>query len=1061
MPSRRGYNPLEVEREVSEFWERERIFEKVVELRKGGKVFAFLEGPPTANGFMHVGHARGRTMKDVVLRFKTMQGYDVWRRAGWDCHGLPVELEVEKLLGVKTKPDIVEKIGVERFIEECKKLVDYYIDHWVKASKRLGLWLDYDTAYETRRDDYIEFVWWALKRAYERGLMVEDYRVVPQCPRCQTSLSSHEVALGYKEREDPSIYVKFKLKGSERDYLLVWTTTPWTLPANLAVAVHPDYDYVKVRVGGETWVVAEGRLEAVMQEIGVKEYEVVGRVKGSELKGLEYVPPLLEEVPRQGELKGEWLHRVVTADFVTLEEGTGLVHIAPAHGPEDFELGREYGLPVFNPVDAAGRFTEDGGKYKGMLVFNANPVIVEDLRRKGLLVWAGTVKHSYPHCWRCDTPLIYRADKQWFLRVGPIKRLMLEENEQVYWNPRWAGKERFGDWIANAEDWCISRSRFWGTPLPVWRCRECGHVEVIGSREELKAKAIKLPGRLELHRPWIDSVVLKCPKCGAEMYREPYVVDVWLDSGVAHAASVGYLKDKSLFDRLFPYDFITEAVDQTRGWFYTLLFTSVMLFEKAPYKSVLCQGHVLDKYGRKMSKSKGNVIWAMDMMERKGADPLRLYLLIKAAPWDSPAFDPDELDNVIRDLNVVWNVFYFAKSYMELDRFDPRAHPLEELEQHLRVEDRWIISRVNTLVKRVTEDLEVYNLHTAARAILEFALEDVSRTYIRLIRRRVWVEEESPDKLAAYATLFYVLWKLVRLLAPFTPYLAEHLYREFILPLMREGPESVHMTDWPEVGPRDEELEKSFDIVRSIVAAAAAARQKAGLKLRWPVPRVLVSPKTFEAKSACEKLLDVLKEQVNAKEVKVLKVEELPPEAKLVVKPKYEVLGPRLRRLAPAVYKALSDLPEEGAKKLSSGLPVKLVVEGVEVEVRPEEVEVVVELPSYMKSHESKHGVVYVDARLSDELKAEAIARELVRRIQIMRKELDLKLDEYVNVVVGLSNEEALRLAERFKGYVASEVRARELVLAKLPLEKREDYYWREWNLEDYKAVIGIQRLAA
>ncbi|MFQ5998871.1 MAG: isoleucine--tRNA ligase, partial [Candidatus Bathyarchaeia archaeon] len=810
------YNPLEVEKRVREWWNQNRVQSKVYDLRKGKKLFRFLEGPPTANGFMHIGHARGRAMKDVVLRYQTMKGYDVWRMAGWDCQGLPVELEVEKKLGLHSKLDI-ERIGLEKFVSECSRLVDEYIAHWRSDSERLGLWLDYESAYQTRSDDYIETVWWVIKKAFERGLLKEDFKVVPTCPRCETSLSSHEVAQGYALVVDPSIYVKFGLVSRKNEFILIWTTTPWTLPGDEAVTIHPDYDYARVKVGSDIWILANELVSRVMNELKIQNFHVLSIVKGRELEGLKYVHPLLEETPEHGKHDAKYAHSIVLGEHVTVEDGTGCVHTAPAHGPEDFEVGQKYGLETFSPVGQNGIFKAETGKYAGKFAKTTDPEIINDLRSKNLLVKSGEIEHDYPLCWRCDSPLIYIADRQWFIKTEPIRARMIAENKEVDWVPDWAGKNRFGEWLVNSGDWCISRSRIWGSPLNVWKCEKCGHFDVLGTRSELKHRAKKMPTHFELHRPWIDEVELSCNKCNASMKRVPFVLDTWLDSGMAHSASVGYLSDDTLFSRLYPYDFITEAIDQTRGWFYSLLATSVVLFEKKPYNRVLCQGHILDKFGQKMSKSKGNVVWANGAIEQQGADPLRLYVLSKAAPEDTLAYDEDEIDQVKRKLTIFWNVYGFTRSYMALDRFTPEEwQSAETILPSLRFEDKWLLSKTQALVHEVTRQMEELRLHKAARLILDFVLDEISRFYIKVIRRRTWIEASDIEKTAAYWTLHRSLTICARLLAPFAPHVAESLFQA-----ITNSETSVQSADWPtpEDRLRDVGLEEEMTICREILRA--------------------------------------------------------------------------------------------------------------------------------------------------------------------------------------------------------------------------------------------------
>jgi isoleucyl-tRNA synthetase len=1053
----KSYDPLRIEHYVRAFWRDNDIINKCFEARKGRKLFSFLEGPPTTNGFMHVGHARGRTLKDIVIRFKLMQGFDVWRRAGWDTQGLPVELEAEKNLGLRSKKDI-EAVGYEKFVKECNRLVDYYLDHWRKASELLGLWLDYDSAYQTRRKEYIEFVWWALKQAYERGLLVEDLKVIAFCPRCETPLSDQEVALGYASVEDPSIYVKIPLLDRESTYVVIWTTTPWTLPANEAVCLHPDEYYVEVEVRDERWILAEKLLEKVMAEVGVEGYKVLGKFLGSELEGAKYLHPLLDEVP---EHKSHYGSHIITCDQgVSMEEGSGCVHIAPAHGPEDFEIGKKYSLPVFCPVEVNGSYSDKAGKYRGMYVRGANRVIIEDLRKKGLLAYEGTILHEYPHCWRCDTPLIYRADRQWFLRIEPIKGLILEENKKVKWIPPWAGEARFHNWIVNARDWCISRLRVWGSPLNIWTCVKSGHRVCVGSIEELKSLALTRLEDVELHRPWIDAVRLRCPNCGGEMTREPHVLDCWLDSGVAHAASVDYLKDRSLFENLFPYDFITEAVDQTRGWFFSLIFTSVMLFSKAPYKSVLCQGHVLDKLGQKMSKSKGNVVWARDVIESEGTDPLRLYLVMKAAPWESLNFDIDELKSIKRMLNIIFNVFKFASTYMELDKFDYRKYPIEMFIDKLSPEDQWILSRVQTTIEAVTSNIEAYNMHEAAKAIVNFFVEDLSHGYIRFIRRRVWLEEENVEKLMTYSVLYYVLDKALRLMAPFTPHLAEWLYQEFLKRFGGLKEESLFMLDWPSAETEffKRELEEGASLLMEALTLVASARQKAKLKGRWPVSDVVVAVFDEGLAAKLNPFHKVLREQANARNVIIATT--IPGDVKLKVR----VQDDRVKKaLGPKTIKLVELLDSSDAKELLRELcthgRVSVSVDGEEVPLSNEDVEVV-GIDGYEKWSFAlgRCMLICLNTTRDRELEAEALTKELVRRIQYMRKELNLNIEDYIDVAVEAEGGALSILSAKNVEYLKSEVRARELRMGSKVDVVGESWYAKEWDVDGLRVKIYMRR---
>lgn len=1054
----RQYDPLVIERMVRNYWFNNNIISKCFSKNSGRARFNFLEGPPTTNGFMHVGHARGRTLKDIIIKFKLMQGYDVWRRAGWDTQGLPVELEVEKNLGLKTKKDI-ERVGYDKFVEECNKLVDFYLDHWRRASEILGLWLDYDSAYETRRNEYIEFVWWALKQAYDKGMLVEDFKVIAFCPRCETPLSDQEVALGYTTIEDPSIYVKVPLADEENTYVVIWTTTPWTLPANEALCLNPIEYYVKVKVDDEVWILAEKLLGKVINEIKLESYNIVGRFLGSELEGKKYLHPLLDEVPMH---KDHYeAHMVVCDESVSVEEGTGCVHIAPAHGPEDFEIGKRYSLPVFCPVDVNGIYTEDAGKYKGMYIKEANKLIMNDLKRKGLLINEGSVIHEYPHCWRCNTPLFYKADRQWFLSIGPIKARILDENSKVEWVPQWAGRARFHNWIENARDWCISRLRVWGSPLNIWTCGTCKRRICVGSIDELKKLSVEPIEVVRLHRPWIDMVKIRCPWCGGEMHREPHVLDCWLDSGVAHAASVDFLKDRTIFERVFPYDFITEAVDQTRGWFFSLIFTSVMLFDVAPYRRVLCQGHVLDKLGQKMSKSKGNVVWALDVMEKEGADLLRLYLVTGAAPWETLNFDIEELKVMRRTLNVIFNVFKFASTYMELDNFKYEKHPLDRFVDVLNVEDQWILSRIQTIIDRVTSNLESLNIHEAAKAIVDFFIKDLSHGYIRFIRRRVWLEEEAVEKITVYSVLYYVLDRALRLLAPFTPHFAEWLYQNFIKKFGERDEDTIFMLEWPKKDSRfvKHELEEGAEVLTNVLTLIANARQKAKLKSRWPVSQVTIVLLRDDFIEKVKPFSKVLTEQANARAIVI--TNNIPSEFSLKVKVQEDEVKRRLGEKTSHILEALKRRdPKEVLRELCLYGKIRVKMDDEEVEIKDDEVEVIEEkkVGKALSLSFGRFAIVAIDTTRDVELEAEAITREIVRRVQYMRKELDLKIDDYIDLVIETKDHSLNILTSKNLSYLKNEVRARELKIVDKATIEGGDWYMKEWDIDGLKLSIYLRR---
>lgn len=1049
-PEMREYNPQVLEEKIEAFWKENDVYNKVKKARENGPDYYFLDGPPYVSGAIHLGTAWNKIIKDMVIRFRTMQGYNVRRQPGFDMHGLPIEVKVEQALGLKYKKDIEEKVGVENFIKKCKEFALTNLKIMTEQFKMLGVWMDWDNPYMTIKNEYIESAWFTLKRAWEKGLLEKDQRVLHWCPRCETALAEHEVRGEYKIREDPSIYVKFPIEGKENEYLLIWTTTPWTLPANLAVTVHPEYEYAKVRVSfdgkEEYWIVAKALVERVLHEAGVKG-EIVEEFKGEELEGLRYVHPFLEEYPRQKEFreKYEWAHRVILGEHVTLEDGTGLVHTAPGHGEEDFEVGKQYGLPIYSPLDDEGRYVE--GKWEGKFVKDADPEIIEYLKEKGLLVKAGTIEHKYPHCWRCKTPLIFRATDQWFLKISKVKDKIIEENDKnVTWYPDWV-KIRYDNGVMNSGDWCISRQRYWGIPLPIWVCEECGNIHVVGSFDELKEMS-KEPiekdfHEVDLHKPWVDTVILKCPKCGGDMKRVKDVLDVWFDSGIASWASLDYPRRKDLFERLWPADFIVEGEDQVTKWFYSQQAASVVAFDTVPYKKVAMHGYVLDEKGDKMSKSLGNIIRPEEVVQKEGRDPFRFYMLWATTPWENLRFSWKGLAQVKRMLNILWNVYILASTYMSLDNFDPTKVNPEELP--FREEDRWILSRVNTLISAVEDGIETFYLTRATRAIEYFVTEDLSRWYVRLIRKRLWIEKDDPDKLAAYWTLWKVFDVLLRLMAPVTPYITEEIYQNLIRPF--SGKESVHLEDWPKKDERwvDEELEKEMEIVRKIVEAGSAARQKAKIKLRYPVRQILIETEDETTKKAVERLNYLLKDQLNAKEVKVAKVER-----EIRVKPNFAKLGPHFKGDAKLIAKWIEEQDDrELYEKLMQG-KLKVEIEGKEFTIEREHIIVEEELPDFLVGEEFDHGKVFVDKTLTRELMMEGLAREFVRRIQEMRKQLDLDVNDRIMVYIETTDENKGLLQEMLD-YIKGETRAVEV-----RFEEAKGYVV-EWP--EVEAKIGIEKV--
>ena len=1041
------YDAKEVEGRVRKFWEDRGIYALARTTRAGGRKFFFVDGPPYTTGRIHLGTAWNKIIKDSILRYKSMNGFEIKDRAGWDMHGLPIEVKVEEHLGFKSKKEI-EIYGVDRFIDKCKEFALSQKDQMTEQFRTLGAWLDWEDPYMTLKDEYLEAAWWTLKKANERGLLERGFRVVNWCPRCETAIADAEVE--YWEETDPSIYVKFPVVGEEKTFMMIWTTTPWTIPANVGVAVHPDFEYSRVRAwkddpdGAEVLIIASPLVEGVLREGRYKGYEVLDRLGGAELEGLEYDHPLADLIPAQRDI----IHKIHLADFVTAEN-TGSVHIAPGHGLEDFELGVAEGMPIFCPVGEDGRYTAEAGeKYAGKYVRSANEEVNEDLAGRGLLLAEGEISHRYGHCLRCKTPIIFIATPQWFLKISDLREDMLQEIAKVKWYPDWAGSARFRDWISGARDWCISRQRYWGIPLPIWICETCGEMEVIGSMEELHQRSGSVVS--ELHRPAVDLVTIKCP-CGGEMRRVPDVFDVWFDSAVASWATLNYPRDRRQLEEWWPADFITEGHDQTRGWFYSQLGASMVSFGVAPYRSVLMHGFTLDDKGKKMSKSIGNVVQPEEVVGKFGADTLRLYVLSSNAPWEDIHFSWEEVANTNRMLNILWNAYRFPLPYMVLDGFDPMRATLESRLGDLRPEDRWILSRANSLAAEVEAGMETYQLHRATRALADFVLEDLSRWYIQLVRPRTWIETDDPDKLAAYATIMEVMATLAKLLAPFAPFTAETIYQNLVRGTDPGAPESVHLHDWhrPRHDLIDEELEREMGLVREVVEAVSNARQKGGRKLRWPVSEVVISPQ--REIPDLKDLLGVLKSQTNSKEVTVMAVGVKPP-MEVALNPVPKKIGPAFKGDA---QKVIAALKEADPAMVKAGIEAGEGKVGAYV-ILPEMVEFIEKVPENLVAAEFSSGTVYVDVTLTPELKAEGYGREVIRRIQEMRKELDLRVDEKIVAAVRVEDEEVLRLVEAMRGHIAGEVRARRLELGS-DLEVRGSLV-KEWSVEDVAMTMGVTR---
>ncbi|HET8823357.1 MAG TPA: isoleucine--tRNA ligase [Thermoleophilaceae bacterium] len=981
----------ELEGEVLERWRERDVFHESIRRREGAEPFVFYEGPPTANGRPGSHHVLARVFKDVFPRYQTMRGHSVPRKAGWDCHGLPVELEVEKELGFKVKDDI-ERYGVAEFNAKCRESVLRYIDEWNELTERIGFWIDRDDAYYTLANEYVESVWWSLKQVWEKGLLTEGHKVVPYCTRCGTALSSHELAMGYKEITDPSVFVKFPLRSDPSTAFLGWTTTPWTLLSNAALAVHPDVTYAYARVGEERLVLAEPLVERVLGEGA----EIVDRVRGADLEGTEYEPPfpyITDYGPRG--------HTVLPADFVTTEDGTGVVHTAIAFGEDDFRLGEQYGITVQNPVRPDGTFDERIEEFEGRGVREAAQDIIASLERRGRLLRAEEYDHSYPHCWRCDTPLIYYAKTIWYVRTTEVKDELLAANESINWYPDHIKHGRFGKWLENNVDWALSRERYWGTPLPVWRCGE-NHVVCIGSLAEIAERGGEPPE--DVHRPYIDEVVLTCEDCGGEMRRVPDLIDVWWDSGcMAFAQWHAPFENEGTFGERFPADYICEGLDQTRGWFYSLLAVSVLLRGEASYKTCLCLGLILDPEGQKMSKSKGNVVVPWDVLNEHGADAFRWYYFTSKQPWDGYRFSLETVGESVRQfLKPLWNTYAFYVQYANLAEEPSSSSPTDL--------DRWIGSRLAATTERVIERMEDYDTTFAGRAIAEF-IDDLSNWYVRLSRRRFWRGDDE----AAFTTLRDCLIGVSKLLAPMTPFIADEIYDNI------DGSEpSVHLCDFPEPGARDEDLEWRMEIVRNAVELGRAARGHAKMKVRQPLREAVVVAADRE-RQAIENLEGLLKDELNVKSVRyVSEADEL---GSFELKPNYRALGPRFGKQMPQVAAAIAALDPA---RLRAGDHVGINLEGHDHDIGPDDVTIVLQpLEGYQVERSGTHAVA-LNLELDDELRREGLAREVVHAVQAARKNAGLEVEDRIALTLG-GDEELLAAARAHADYVAGETLATSL----------------------------------
>lgn len=1051
MLSLKKYEPHKVEEMVAVYWKENEIYKKVKEKNKGKRKFYFLDGPPyPSSNVIHVGTGWNKVIKDTVLRYRRMQGFDVWDQPGYDCHGLPIELAVEKSLKFKSKKDI-ENYGIKKFVNKCKELALSNVEALTRQFEDLGIFMSWDSPYLTLKNDYIESGWWLVKEADKKGLLDRGLKVMHWCPRCETVLSDYEVT-EYRDIADPSIFVKFPVIGKENEYILIWTTTPWTLPANMGVMVHPDYEYVRVKVGEEILILSKERLQYVLGN--ETKYEILEVFPGRKLSGLKYRHPLEEEVPIHKEFKNAH-YVVLSSEFVHLEEGTGCVHTAPGHGEEDFEVGLEYNLPIFSPVDDKGRYTEEAGKYKGLFVRDANRVIIDDLKRKGLLFREEKITHKYPVCWRCKTPLIFRATKQWFISISKLKDKMINESERVNWIPEWAGKNRFKNWISNAKDWVISRQRYWGTPLPIWVCEKCGHRKVIGSKDELLKLATNVKELDDLHRPHVDNVIIRCEKCGGKMHRVPDIMDVWFDSGVSFYASLKYPKDKKLKE-LWPVDFIVEGHDQISGWFYSLMRAGIIGFDRAPYETVLMHGFALDEKGHEMHKSLGNFVSTVQAIEPYGRDVFRLYVLSNTI-WEDLKFSWNIMKEVYNDLNVAWNVFNFASTYMLLDNFKATNKTIDY--DSLLPEDKWIVSKLNSLIKDVTKYMNEYKLHLAAHLLRDFIVDDISRIYIKLIRRRVWIEEAAETKIIAYNTLYYILYNYLILAAPFIPFFTEYWFHNFVKKVYDTECESLHLCNWPTYNEKfiDTKLEEQAKIVFQIIERALSIRSQAGIKIRQPLPSLTVYSDNPDIKDAISLFSNVVSSLTNVKEIYLRPVNEIADILLTEIRPVYPSIGKKYRALTKDIVKQLQRLnPKEVEKILSEKGELYISVDNKEIVLSRDDIEIIKKPLEGYEIGEFEYGFIVLNKEISDRERIEGLVRDIVRRIQYMRKILDLPVDGYIEVFISAKSNmiNDIRIME---DYIKTEARIKKMTYAeKIPQDMK---LIKKWRIDGEDIEIGINPL--
>lgn len=1051
-------NFVDREKQIEKFWNDNDIFKKSMEHRKEGETYTFYDGPPTANGKPHIGHVETRTIKDMIPRYQTMKGKFVPRKAGWDTHGLPVELEVEKLLGLNGKEQI-EEYGMEPFIKKCKESVWKYKGMWEDFSKTVGFWADMDNPYVTYDDNFIESEWWALKEIWNKNLLYKGFKIVPYCPRCGTPLSSQEVAQGYKTVKERSAVARFKVIGEDA-YFLAWTTTPWTLPSNVALCVNPEETYCKVKaVDGYTYYMAEALLDTVLGKLldkdapeGTKAYEVLETYKGSDLEYKEY-EPLFDCAKEIIEKQHKKAHYIVCDTYVTMTDGTGIVHIAPAFGEDDAAVGRKYDLPFVQLVDGKGELTKET-PYAGVFVKKADPMVLKDLDEKGLLFDAPKFEHEYPHCWRCDTPLIYYARESWFIKMTAVKDDLIRNNNTVNWIPDSIGKGRFGDWLENIQDWGISRNRYWGTPLPVWEC-ECGHQECIGSRAELAERSGNPEdAKVELHRPYIDAVTFKCPDCGKEMHRVPEVIDCWFDSGAMPFAQHHYpFENKDVFEKQFPAKFISEAVDQTRGWFYSLMAESTLLFNKAPYENVIVLGHVQDENGQKMSKSKGNAVDPFDALETYGADAIRWYFYTSSAPWIPKRFSGKLVQEGQRKfMGTLWNTYAFFVLYANIDQFDATKYTLDY--EKLSVMDKWLLSKLNSAIKGTDENLANYRIPEAAKVLDEF-VDDMSNWYVRRSRDRFWAKGMEQDKINAYMTLYTALVEICKAAAPMIPFMTEEIYQNLVRSINTEAPESIHLCDFPAVNEAwiDKDLEKNMDEVLKIVVMGRACRNSANIKNRQPIGNMYVkAPNVLP-----EYFVEIIEDELNVKKVNF--TEDVSAYTSYTFKPQLRTVGPKYGKFLGQIQKALAEL--DGNKAMAElKADGVLTLPSVSDDVKLSEEDLLItmtQMEGYVTEGDNTVTVV-LDTNLTPELVEEGFVREIISKIQTMRKEAGFEVMDKISIYYH-ADEKVADIFNKYENDIMGDVLGTEVVAEADSFDSGENgIYCKEWNINGEKVLLGVKK---